>query len=242
LLIYKTSIVLHPSNPPIMKNVFLLFFLFLLNGQAFSQSTAASKSVAETFAQFESVVFTKTDLPEIIGNYITLGKQQQQQGNTENATAFFERAYVLAKTYYSQTPKGRNPLESYQSILALCLQQSFADDNSGAVPVHRYLQQSNQQFAMSRDRQNTTQLSEEKVVAGFFFAATEEVPSSNAIRVETFTLRKATSLRKKATHRSTSLKRLSAGRRINVIEKTNRFWWKVEVDGVLGYAKALLME
>jgi uncharacterized protein YgiM (DUF1202 family) len=236
-----------------MKNVILLLFLLVLSYSTFSQnnkflnhSTTPSATTTAAFAKFEETVFTQSDTRGIITSYISLGKQHQHLGHSADAFAFYERAYILAKSYYHSLSEDKNLLNqlenSYQSLLALGLQNhSFKNDREG-VHALRYLQQSGQPWIVGNNtpRHQQQSSSEEKIVAGFFFAVTEEAP--NRIVVESFTMQKATSLRKKATHRSSSLKRLRAGRNVNVIEKTSQFWWKVEVDGMVGYAKALLME
>ncbi len=238
-----------------MKNVTLLLFLFFFSSYIFSQnntflnhSTTPSATTTAAFANFEQTAFTQSDTRGIIASYISLGKQQQQLGHTADARAFYERAYKLAKSYYQAMSEDKNRLNhlenSYQSLLALGLQNQFRNDDHGRVSALRYLQQSGQTWLAGTNTTRQQQgSSEEKIVAGFFFAATEEASAaSNTILVESFIVQKATSLREKATHRSSSLKRLSPGRKINVLEKTNKFWWKVEVDGMIGYAKALLMK
>jgi uncharacterized protein YgiM (DUF1202 family) len=53
-----------------------------------------------------------------------------------------------------------------------------------------------------------------------------------------YTLNESTSLRAEATHESRSIMRLRKGMKVNVLEKTSSLWWKVEVNGLIGYAKA----
>ena len=48
----------------------------------------------------------------------------------------------------------------------------------------------------------------------------------------------STSLRAEPTHKSRSKLRLRKGKVIDLLEKTNKFWWKVEVNGLVGYCKA----
>lgn len=234
-----------------MKKAILLLCCLAINYAAFSQShkrpnhsTTPSASSTTAFAKFEETAFTQSDTRSIIASYISLGKQQQGLGHSADARAFYERAYELAKTYYQRLPEDKNLLgrleNSYQSLLAISLQNQNFNNDSGAVNALRYLQQNGQNWIAANATPQQRSSSEQKVVAAFFLAATEEAP--NRIVTESFVVQKATSLRAQATHKSASLKRLKAGRSINVMEKTNRYWWKVEVDGMIGYAKALLMK
>ncbi len=59
---------------------------------------------------------------------------------------------------------------------------------------------------------------------------------------EYYQVTQETSLRTQATASSKVLKRLGAGTRLTVTEKTGKFWWKVEYNGRTGYVKALLLE
>lgn len=58
----------------------------------------------------------------------------------------------------------------------------------------------------------------------------------------TFCVQQETSLRAEATHKATSLKRLKEHEVVLVLEKTNALWWKVEIDGQIGYVKAKLLD
>jgi len=53
-----------------------------------------------------------------------------------------------------------------------------------------------------------------------------------------YQITESTSLRAQPTHESASLMRLRTGTKVTVREKTNQYWWKVEVNGQVGYAKA----
>lgn len=69
-------------------------------------------------------------------------------------------------------------------------------------------------------------------------AAGPETPAQQGIHQ----LTGRTSLREKATHESAVLQRLAEGQRVEVLEKTNNWWWKVRCDGRLGYVKAQLLQ
>ena len=53
-----------------------------------------------------------------------------------------------------------------------------------------------------------------------------------------FEVTESTSLRAQPTHESNALLRLRTGMKVNLLEKTSALWWKVEVNGLTGYAKA----
>lgn len=53
-----------------------------------------------------------------------------------------------------------------------------------------------------------------------------------------YVITSSTSLRSQATHQSNSLMRLRTGTEVRLLEKTSALWWKVEVNGLTGYAKA----
>lgn len=53
-----------------------------------------------------------------------------------------------------------------------------------------------------------------------------------------FVVNESTSLRSGPTHESSSLARVRAGTKVNVLEKTSQFWWKADVNGQTGYIKA----
>ncbi|MCB0550247.1 MAG: tetratricopeptide repeat protein [Phaeodactylibacter sp.] len=57
-----------------------------------------------------------------------------------------------------------------------------------------------------------------------------------------FQVTKATSLRERPTSSSSVLRRLAEGDRLQVIEKTEYYWWKVRDNGRTGYVKAQLLE
>jgi len=52
---------------------------------------------------------------------------------------------------------------------------------------------------------------------------------------------KATSLREQPSGGAAVILRFEAGDAVQVIEKTNEWWWKVSYQGNVGYAKAHLM-
>lgn len=57
-----------------------------------------------------------------------------------------------------------------------------------------------------------------------------------------FILKEATSLRKEPTHTSPVLLRFETGDQVELLEKTDEFWWKVRYKGKTGFAKAALLE
>jgi SH3-like domain-containing protein len=50
-----------------------------------------------------------------------------------------------------------------------------------------------------------------------------------------------TSLRESPDHKSRLLKRVYAGNKLLLLEKTNHLWWKVSVSGYVGWVKAALL-
>lgn len=56
--------------------------------------------------------------------------------------------------------------------------------------------------------------------------------------VMAYELTARTSLRAEATSQSTVLQRISVGSLMEVLEETNKYWWKVNLDGQVGYVKA----
>lgn len=58
----------------------------------------------------------------------------------------------------------------------------------------------------------------------------------------TYKLSKKTSLRADATSSSKVLKRLETSSNVIVLEKTSKYWWKVNYNGKIGYVKALLLK
>lgn len=57
-----------------------------------------------------------------------------------------------------------------------------------------------------------------------------------------FQVTKATSFRERPASSSKVLRRLAPGDRLQVVEKTEYYWWKVVDNGRVGYVKALLLE
>jgi len=57
-----------------------------------------------------------------------------------------------------------------------------------------------------------------------------------------FQVIQATSLRATASHRSEILFRFQAGNEVEVLEKTEKFWWKVRYLGKTGYIKSFLLK
>ena len=66
-----------------------------------------------------------------------------------------------------------------------------------------------------------------------------EAPSPS---LGTFQVTKATSLRALPTSSSAVINRLAEGDQLQVVEKTEYYWWKVVDKGRVGYVKALLLE
>ncbi len=66
--------------------------------------------------------------------------------------------------------------------------------------------------------------------------APKPAPSGSSLGV--FVVNESTSLRSGPTHESNSLVRVRSGAKVNLLEKTNQFWWKVETNGQTGYIKA----
>ena len=58
---------------------------------------------------------------------------------------------------------------------------------------------------------------------------------------ESFSLTDATSFRKEATSRSGVILRFKVGAEVTVLEKTNKYWWKVSYEGQEGYVKRALL-
>ncbi len=59
---------------------------------------------------------------------------------------------------------------------------------------------------------------------------------------ETLKVIKSTSLRESPKSSSKVLKRLKKGASAIILEKTNRYWWRVSIEGKVGYIKASLLE
>ncbi len=57
-----------------------------------------------------------------------------------------------------------------------------------------------------------------------------------------YQLTQATSLREGSHHTTGVILRFNAGDEVEVIEKTDRWWWKVSYKGQIGYAKAALLK
>lgn len=56
-----------------------------------------------------------------------------------------------------------------------------------------------------------------------------------------FEVAESTSLRQGASHETEILLRLRSGNRVELLEKTSKYWWKVRFDHQEGYVKALLL-
>jgi hypothetical protein len=63
-------------------------------------------------------------------------------------------------------------------------------------------------------------------------------PAEEEPVVMAYELTARTSLRAEATSQSTVLQRISEGTLMEVLEETNKYWWKVNLDGQVGYVKA----
>lgn len=57
-----------------------------------------------------------------------------------------------------------------------------------------------------------------------------------------YKVKEATGMREAPTHTSRTLLRFEAGNQVELLEKTDEFWWKVRYKGKMGYAKAALLE
>jgi uncharacterized protein YgiM (DUF1202 family) len=59
---------------------------------------------------------------------------------------------------------------------------------------------------------------------------------------EIYNLTKATSLRMGASASDRVILRFESGDKVDLIERTDVFWWKVKFNGKVGYVKAALLE
>ncbi|MCB0571153.1 MAG: SH3 domain-containing protein [Phaeodactylibacter sp.] len=80
----------------------------------------------------------------------------------------------------------------------------------------------------------TTQASEEKARPASKPAETTEAGD--------YLVTQETSLRAAPDHRSKVLVRLPVGGQVHFLERTDRYWWKVEYDGRTGWAKCALLK
>lgn len=71
-------------------------------------------------------------------------------------------------------------------------------------------------------------------------AAAKRKPATSSYG--SFRVTKATSLRERPTSSSGVLRRLAPGDKLQVLEKSERYWWKVSDNGRVGYVKALLLK
>ena len=218
------------------------------------------KSLQDVYLNFEEVVFTPSDKKEIISSYLQLGKTQLELGHSTEAASLFKRAFDLAEDYYKSFPDEKNLYnqisDNCKAVLALLdlgsesegYSTSSADEfdqiwnrpDADSVEVFPYLQHAIRHSSIKAERtlqsSSTKAQQEHKIVAAFFMAATEP------IKEEYFTLKKRTSLRQRATHKSPVISRLASGTNLLVLEKTSKYWWKVRIEDNIGYVKALLLE
>lgn len=68
-------------------------------------------------------------------------------------------------------------------------------------------------------------------------------PAATDLETSTkFMLKEATGMRESPTHTARTLLRFEAGDKVELLEKTDEFWWKVRYKNKTGYAKAALLE
>ena len=73
-------------------------------------------------------------------------------------------------------------------------------------------------------------------------AAPAEEPQPAASQFGTYLLTGRTSLREGPTHTTGVILRFQAGDRVEVLEKTDQWWWRVRFGDKTGYVKAELLE
>jgi len=66
--------------------------------------------------------------------------------------------------------------------------------------------------------------------------------AEETIPLESFFVTEPTSFRREATHKSGVILRFEAGDKVDLLEKTDRWWWKVKFKGSAGWVKAALLE
>jgi uncharacterized protein YgiM (DUF1202 family) len=206
-----------------------------------TQNVATSQTISSAFTRFEQTVFTQSTPAEIIASYIKVGKAQSDLGHRAEAAAFYQRAYQLVTIQLRHPSKNANALlklaNQCKQLLAFSLPGGGQSGQLDSIAVDRYLREAQHSWYFATETVSTSaDFNEENVVAALFYAATEPT------RTEQYRLSKETSLRKQATHKSASLKRLQPGCSITVIEKTSAHWWKVETGDGIGYVKAFLLE
>jgi hypothetical protein len=74
------------------------------------------------------------------------------------------------------------------------------------------------------------------------FVAKEAPSQPEEASIGRFVLTASTSFRQKATHKSDVLLRFRPNDEVEVLEKTNKWWWRVRYDERTGYVKAQLLE
>ena len=79
-------------------------------------------------------------------------------------------------------------------------------------------------------------------VAASGASSNKAATGSNEPSQGTLTLTGETSLRQDATHKSSVITRLYVGNEVELLEKTNQFWWKVRYRGMVGWVKAAKVE
>lgn len=83
-----------------------------------------------------------------------------------------------------------------------------------------------------------TKIEEKKTVEEELGHTSKTLPSSDTEVLGIFSITESTSFRKDATHLSDIILRFASGDEVELLEKTNQYWWKVRFKGRTGWVKA----
>jgi len=146
---------------------------------------------------------------------------------------------------YTTRGERRQAAGQYQEAIADLRQAlEFHPDNPDArkrikqMEAGQARRQADQQEALAMNQKGTARSAPAPQRGSRLEPKKEAAPQPLGI----FQATQETSLRERPTSSSKVLRRLSAGDKLQLIEKTEYHWWKVMDKGRVGYVKALLME
>lgn len=168
-------------------------------------------------------------------------------------SANFQRDFIRSTAF----PEGRFTLALQRSENLHELEISTFGYQLGKFTIDPTVPQKTYEFGLSPDETEAKSIPEALKIEAPVVQAEEEF-KEEMFEVETkateekvsedinqppnqFSVTLVTSLRREATSRSKVLRRLNEGAIVKLLEKTNQYWWKVDLNGEIGYVKAALL-
>lgn len=242
---------LPPNHPDIARSYGSLALIYLNLGD-FEKALAVQQKIIAM--QEQSL---PANHPDIANSYHNLTSTFYFLKDLDSALEYEQKAYAILK---EQLPPYHPQIQSVESTFAFLYttrgerRQAAGQYREAMEDLRKALefQADNPEAKMLIKRIEAGQTGGQEALALRGTARNKPAPQ-RASRAEApkekaaghygrYQVTKATSLRERPSSSSAVLRRLAVGDQLQVVEKTEHYWWKVSDNGRVGYVKALLLE